>query len=331
MLFELDFIEHLLTRLKPVVSNSSSRLDETWCWDKLNPAGVQLKQQHVIKTILLLAIFSAAVSSAAQSVMHGTAHVNGTSIYYEQKGRGFPIVFMSGGGILDRRGWDQQFDLFSKQYRVIRYDVRGIGKSARPEGPFSHTRDLYELLTSLKVRRAHVVGLSVGAAIAIDFAIEHPEVVDGLILASPGLSSDSKSNANMQSLTAIAALTKANGIEHVIQLTLDAPFVLSKGNTVARERVRQIYLDNKDIFEAGFPLYALWQPVNAPENKLATIRARVLIIRGDNDNAAYAVMTDKVQKGISQAKTVVIPGGTHFLNLEKPSEFNQAVLDFLGH
>jgi len=263
--------------------------------------------------------------------MQGTAHVNGTSIYYEQKGRGFPIVFISGGGILDRRGWDQQFELFSKQYRVIRYDVRGIGKSARPEGPFSHSKDLYELLTSLKVRRAHVVGLSVGAAIAIDFAIEHPEIVDGLILASPGLSSDSKSEANMQSLTAIAGLVKTNGIEHVIQLTLDAPFVLSKENTGGREKVRQIYLDNKDIFEAGFPLYALWQPVNEPGDKLPTIRARVLIIRGDNDNAAYAVMTDKIQKGISQAKTVVLPGGTHFLNLDKPSEFNQAVLAFLGH
>lgn len=135
----------------------------------------------------------------------------------------------------------------------------------------------------------------------------------------------------MQSLTAIARLVKTNGIEHVIQLTLDAPFVLSKENTVGREKVRRIYLDNKDIFEAGFPLYALWQPVNEPENKLPTIRARVLIIRGDNDNAAYAGMTDKIQNGISQAKTVEIPGGTHFLNLEKPSEFNQAVLDFLEH
>ena len=263
--------------------------------------------------------------------MQGTAHVNGTSIYYEQKGRGFPIVLISGGGILDRRGWDEQFDLFSKDYRVIRYDVRGIGKSARPEGPFSHSKDLYELLTFLKVKRAHVVGLSVGAAIAIDFAIEHPEIVDRLILASPGLSSDSKSDANMKSLTVIAGLVKTNGIEHVIQLTLDAPFVLSKGNTAGREKVKQIYLDNKDVFEAGFPLYVLWQPVHEPENKLALIRGRVLIIRGDSDNAAYAVMTDKIQKGISQAKTVVIRGGTHFLNLEKPSEFNQAVLAFLGY
>jgi pimeloyl-ACP methyl ester carboxylesterase len=283
----------------------------------------------MLLTVIIVA--TSFINAAGQSVMQGTAHVNGTKLYYETKGRGFPIVFISGGGILDRRGWDQQFDLFSKQYRVIRYDVRGIGKSARPEGPFSHSKDLYKLLTFLKVRRAHVVGLSVGAAIAIDFAIEHPEIVDGLILASPGLSSDSKSDGNMQSLTAIAGLVKTNGIEQVIQLTLDAPFVLSKGNSDGREKVRQIYLDNKDIFEAGFPLYVLWQPVIQPENKLATIRARVLIIRGDNDNPAYARMTDRIQKGIPKAKTIVIRGGTHFLNLEKPSEFNQALLAFLRH
>src|SRR5262245_10412868 len=110
---------------------------------------------------------TSSISTDTQGVMLGTAHVNGTSLYYDTKGRGFPLVLISGGGILDRRGWDDQFDVFSKYYRVIRYDVRGIGKSARPEGPFSHSRDLYALLTLLKVKRAHVVGLSVGAAIAV--------------------------------------------------------------------------------------------------------------------------------------------------------------------
>ena len=261
--------------------------------------------------------------------MGRTAQVNGTSIYYETKGRGFPLVLISGGGILDRRGWDQQFETFSKHYRVIRYDVRGIGKSARPAGPFSHSKDLYALLTFLKVKRAHVMGLSVGGAIVIDFAIEYPGVVDRLILAAPGLSSDAKSEANLQSLTAIAGLVKTNGIEHLIQLTLDTPFVLSKHNTAGRERVKRIYLDNRDIFESGFPLYVLWQPVNQPENKLATIRAKVLIIRGDNDSPEYVLMTDKIHKAIPQATKVVIPGGTHFLHLEKPSEFDQTVLSFL--
>ena len=262
----------------------------------------------------------------------GTAKVNGTSIFYETRGEGFPIVFVSGGGILDRRGWDNQFETFAKDYQVVRYDVRGIGKSQRPQTSFSHSKDLYALLTFLKITRAHVVGLSVGGAIALDFAIEHPEAVDCLVLAAPGLSSDSKSEANLEGLKALTGLVQTQGLEKLIQLTLDAPFVLSKHNDEGREKVRQIYLDNGDVFESGFPVYALWEPLQPPpEDRLATIRARVLIIKGDSDNPVYASMTDKISQGIPQATTVVIPGGTHFLNLEKPAEFNEAMQTFLKH
>jgi pimeloyl-ACP methyl ester carboxylesterase len=186
------------------------------------------------------------------------------------------------------------------------------------------------LLTFLNITRAHVVGLSVGGAIALDFAIEHPEVVDCLILAAPGLSSDSKSETNLQGLKALTNLVKTNGLDKLIELTLDAPFVLSKQNDVGREKVRQIYLDNADVFESGFPVYALWEPLQPPpEDRLATVRARVLIIRGDSDSPVYASMTDKISNGIPNATTVVIPGGTHFLNLEKPAEFNEALRVFL--
>lgn len=260
-----------------------------------------------------------------------TVTVNGTSLYYEAKGHGFPIVFVSGGGVLDRRGWDEQFEIFAKHYRVIRYDVRGIGKSARPANSFSHSEDLYALLTLLKIERAHVVGLSVGGAIAIDFAITHSDMVDHLVLAASGLSSDSKSNANLEGLVTLSKLVQTKGIEHMIQLTLDTPFVLSKENVAAREKVRQIYLDNQDVFESGFPLYVHWRSIEPPpENRLATIRGPVLIVRGDNDSPVYAAITDKISMGLPQSTTVVIPGGTHFINLEKPDEFNQAVLEFLG-
>jgi len=277
-----------------------------------------------------LTLIANVASSAQPQIIRRTANVNGTSLYYEIKGSGFPTVFVSGGGILDRRGWDAQFEVFSKHYRVIRYDVRGIGKSARPQTPFSHSRDLYALLNHLRIKRAHVVGLSVGGAIAIDFAIERPEMVDHLILAASGLSSDAKSDANLQILAAISGLVKTKGIEHVTQLTLDTPFVLSKSNSAGREKVREIYLDNQDVFESGFPIYTLWQPIQPPpENRLESIRARVLVVRGDSDNPAYTEMTNNIGKRLPQSKTVVIAGGTHFLNLEKPAEFNQLVLDFL--
>lgn len=261
----------------------------------------------------------------------GMAEVNGTSLYYEVKGKGLPVLFVSGGGILDRRGWDDQLEVFSKHFEVIRYDVRGIGKSSRSAGPFSHSDDLHALLKFLAIKRAHVIGLSVGGAIAIDFTLEHPEMVDHLILAASGLSDDAKADANVQGLSMLADMTKKEGLERVIELTLDAPFVITKNNTSAREKIRNIYLDNRDVFEAAFPLYSLWQPVQpAASARLAEIHAQTLIIRGDKDNPTYIALTDKIGRGIKGARTLIIPGGTHFINLDKPKEFNRAALKFLG-
>ncbi len=240
-------------------------------------------------------------------------------------------MFVSGGGILDRRGWDDQFLVFSRHFKVIRYDVRGIGKSSRPAGSFSHSNDLYALLKFLEIRRAHVIGLSVGGAIAIDFTLEHPEMVDHLILAASGLSDDAKADANMQGLSTLSDMTKKEGLERVIQLTLDAPFVVTKENAAARQKIKKIYLENRDVFETAFPLYSLWQPVQpAASSRLSEIHAQTLIIRGDKDNPAYIDLTDRVGRGIKDTRTLIIPGGTHFINLDKPKEFNRAVLEFLG-
>ena len=175
------------------------------------------------------------------------------------------------------------------------------------------------------------MGLSVGGAIAIDFTLEHPEMVDCLILAASAVSDDSKAEANMEGLVALTAMTKKEGLEHVIRLTLNTPFVISKGNATAAKTIRMIYRDNHDVFESGFPVFSLWQPPQPPASgRLAEINVETLIIQGDKDNPAYITLTQKIINGIRKAQTVVIPGGTHFINLERPKEFNKAVLQFLS-
>ncbi|MBD0324932.1 MAG: alpha/beta hydrolase [Pyrinomonadaceae bacterium] len=258
------------------------------------------------------------------------ANVNGTSLYYEVAGKGPPLVLISGGGSLDRRAWDNQFETFAKHYEVVRYDIRGIGKSARPLEAFSHSRDLYALLTFLKIRKAHIVGLSFSGAIAIDFALEHPAMVDKLILAATGTSSDSKSKENLDAVLALSAMTKKDGLERTVQFVVELPFFISQENSVAKEKLRQIYLDNHDMFDTEFPLVKLRQPAEPPASeRLSEIRARTLIIEAENDHPAYKVITGKLATGIRGALKTVIPGGTHLLHIDKPKEFNQAVLEFL--
>lgn len=279
----------------------------------------------------MMMLLAATCAVKGEPVRKGTAEVNGTSLYYEVAGKGFPLVLISGGGTLDRRAWDEQFETFARSYRVIRYDIRGIGKSARPCAPFSHSRDLYALLKFLKVRRAHVVGLSFAGAIAIDFALEHPSMVDHLVLAATGTSSDAKSQANLDGVRALSAMAKKDGLEKTIQFVASLPFFISQDNQAARQKVRRIYTDNRDLFDDEFPLVTLWQPVEPPAGaRLDEIRAPALILVAENDHPTYRAITDKLAAGIKGARQVVIPGATHLIHMDKPREFDTAVLEFLS-
>src|SRR5437879_810334 len=116
--------------------------------------------------ILLLALLAGMLTSGAMVAGQvGIAEVNGTKLYYEMAGSGRVIVLLHGGAV-DRRAWDDQFTEFAAKYKVIRYDLRGAGKSASPDKPFSNSEDLYQLLRFLKVDKAYLIGISRGGGIA---------------------------------------------------------------------------------------------------------------------------------------------------------------------
>ncbi|HEY7490512.1 MAG TPA: alpha/beta hydrolase [Candidatus Tectomicrobia bacterium] len=111
----------------------------------------------------------------------GFADVNGTRLYYEVAGTGHPLVLIHGFS-LDTRMWDDQFEVFAQGYQVLRYDLRGFGKSAVPtDTPYTHPDDLYALMTHLGIEHADIVGLSLGGAVALDFAVTYPRATDVLI------------------------------------------------------------------------------------------------------------------------------------------------------
>src|SRR5947209_20150411 len=101
----------------------------------------------------------------------GYIETNGTKLYYEVMGEGHPLVLIH-GGYMDRRMWDDQFAAFAEQYQVIRYDVRGFGKTELPQVPYADRQDLYDLLQALGVTKTYLLGLSLGGEVAIDFTLE---------------------------------------------------------------------------------------------------------------------------------------------------------------
>lgn len=112
--------------------------------------------------------------------------INNTNLFYSVTGEGEPLVLIH-GNFNDSRIWDYQMDYFTNYYKVIRYDLRGYGKSDTPISSFSHCEDLKALFDSLKIKNATIIGSSYGGSVAVDFALQYPELVKALVLVAPSI------------------------------------------------------------------------------------------------------------------------------------------------
>ncbi|MEW5942200.1 MAG: alpha/beta hydrolase, partial [Chloroflexota bacterium] len=112
----------------------------------------------------------------------GFAPINGANIYYELAGEGEPFVMIH-AGVADSRQWNNEFEYFANRYRVLRFDMRGYGKSEPVGGEFTLLGDLTALLDHLKIDQpAVVMGCSMGGGLAMNFALTHPSRANALIM-----------------------------------------------------------------------------------------------------------------------------------------------------
>ncbi|MBI1882247.1 MAG: alpha/beta hydrolase [Chloroflexi bacterium] len=278
-----------------------------------------------------------ATLSPTPSPISGFAEVNGAKLYYEVMGEGHPLVLIH-AGIADRRMWDDQFDMFARHYRVIRYDVRGFGKSRTIENTanasvlYSDHQDLYELLRFLDIDRIFVLGVSNGGRIATDFALAYPHMVTALIPVAAALGGYEYTDAATEQKDAECDEAFARGdiaqaVELNLQLWVDGPRrTATQVNPLVRERARTMLTDlcqqPEDIGERI--------PLEPPAiSRLAEIHIPTFIVIGDQDVPDMLTIADLLAQGISGAEKVVMSGVAHLPNMEKPDEFNQIVLNFL--
>jgi 3-oxoadipate enol-lactonase len=269
--------------------------------------------------------FSLAQGSEATS---GMAEVNGTTLYYESAGKGSAVVFLH-GGLLSSAEWDEQFSTFAEHYRVIRYDARGYGKSAVRRLPFSPVEDLYQLLRFLNVSRVSLIGGSMGGAVAIDFALEHPEMVDSLVLVGPALGGWPYSPAFVQRMYQIILATVAEGAEKGAEMLLAVPYIIpAPENFSARQKFHTLFTANFHGFLA--PWY-LARPLAPPAlQRLSLLHTRTLLVIGQMEDPENLAVLDTLAMKVVDAKKVTISQVGHLPQMENPAEFNRLVLDFLS-
>ncbi|MBE8525575.1 alpha/beta hydrolase [Amycolatopsis sp. H6(2020)] len=249
---------------------------------------------------------------------------------YEVRGRGRPLVFLHPGGF-GSAVWDEQLTRFSAHHRCVRYDARGHGDSSEPPAGFSHHEDLRRLLDALEIDRAVLIGSSLGSRTAIDFALLHPHRVDGLLLASPGMSGMVEQDPftleqRRLAAEAIARQDFPQAFECVIRMLVDGPHrTPEQVGPGIRARYLALLTDNARQGHGGFPLGAELHAIT----RAAEIRARTLVVTGALDTTDIHAIAELIEREAPHARRVSVDGAGHQVNAEQPARFDELLGEFL--
>lgn len=257
--------------------------------------------------------------------------INDAPIYYEALGAGEALILLH-AGVADCRMWDEQFESFAEHFRVIRYDLRGFGRSSVPSRPFAQHEELAELLKFFKVTQAHIVGISYGGKIALDFTLAHPDMVKKLVLVAPSVSG-SKPGPEMQDFfeaeeKALEAEDLQAATELNLRMWVDGPRRSpDEVDPSVRERIGEMQYH---AFQTVFPQDAVELSLEPPAIlRVGEVKAPTLLIIGDYDLETKVEQARWLASQIANAQLVVIPQTAHMVSMEKPAEFNEIVLSFL--
>src|SRR5260221_3457877 len=262
----------------------------------------------------------------------GFLPVQGAPLYYEVTGQVQPLLCIH-AGVADSRMWDEQLEVFARQYRVVRYDLRGFGQSSFPAGAFANYADPAALLDFLNIKQAHVIGISFGGKIALDFTLAYPERVLSLVLVAPSVGGHKPAAEVLRFGEEEDALLERGDLAVATELNLrmwvDGPRRTAEQVDAA---VRQKVPEMQDPgFTVAMPDEVEELSLNPPAiTRLAEVQVPTLLIVGDYDIPDKLALTQKLAAEIPNARQVIIPGVAHMVSMEKPEEFNRVVLDFLS-
>ena len=251
--------------------------------------------------------------------------VTSNGLYYEVSGAGEPVVLLHGFS-LDRRSWDREEAWLRPDFTVIRYDLRGHGRSDPWTDPFYAHADLLTVLDELGVADAALVGLSAGAQIAIDFALDYPDRVRSLVLVSPGLGGF-QPVGSFDWMSAVMEALQDGDARTASQLWADTPLMKVESDPVTDSVMREIVTDNWAIWTYDRQLQQTLTPLAV--KRLSEIRVPTLVVTGERDLVDTHRVADTLVVCLPNARLIEAPGAGHLVNLEAPELFREVTSAFL--
>ncbi len=256
--------------------------------------------------------------------------VGNLELFYREDGQGDHLVWIQGLA-LDHRAWALQIPLFSQYFRCLTFDNRDAGQSDRSPSPYTvrtMADDTVGLMNALAISRAHIVGLSMGGAIAQEIAINYPAKVKRLVLAATYTSGDPRGSALLNSFAQMRSrFTREEYLRAIV------PWLFSYQDCLVPGLVESfIKKGMDDPYFLPAKVYA--RQVEAvlnhfTEDRLKHIQAPTLIVAGDDDLLTPLRFATTLRQEIPGAGLAVVQGGAHGLIWTRAEEFNDLVLSFL--
>jgi 3-oxoadipate enol-lactonase len=288
----------------------------------------------IARRLAALALVYGAISSAGrpqaapvEKTVSGRLEISGSKIYYEECGSGPSAVVLLHDGLLHSVTWDLMWKPLCAKYHTVRYDRRGYGRSEAPKTQFAPTEDLYALLAHLKIERTVVVGNSAGGALAIDYALAHPEMVEGLFLIGPVVDGMGVSTAFIERGEKNMAPLKNGDAKSAAENWSKDRFIIGEGHDAARKRVYDVLAENPQNlkYTGEFEIHNS-RPSNS---RLGEIHVPTSIVVGEFDISDVHAHAGAIEAGIPGAERDIIINAGHLVQLEQPDVLMEKLGPFI--
>jgi 3-oxoadipate enol-lactonase len=256
---------------------------------------------------------------------------NGQDLYYEVHGEGEPLLCVAGLA-MDTVGWLPQLPAFSARHRTVIFDNRDVGRSSMAEGPYEvrdMAQDALALADGLELESFHLLGVSMGGAIAQEMALAAPDRVPTLTLAVTFPAGNAASRKLAEAWgSRVQVMTREQRVDELLLLTMSEAWFEDAGTV---EWLRGVMLDHPHFQ----PAEAFARQLDAAgrhdaRDRLGTLEMPVHVIGAERDILVPAWKHLEVNELIPGSKLTVLEGAHHGITLERSEEFNAAVLDFIA-
>jgi 3-oxoadipate enol-lactonase len=257
-----------------------------------------------------------------------TTKVNDIQLYYELHGaEGKPTVLFLHGLGSSVRDWELQIPAFADDYRLLLIDMRGHGRSDKPQGPYSMplwVRDVIALLDQLKIDKVHIVGLSMGGMIAFQMAVDCPERIQSMIIVNSGPAVIPRTLQERIGIWMRFVIVRVMGMRKMGETLAPRLFVDADQETLRQTFITRWAENDPRTYLDSLRAIVGW----TVEDRISAIKIPTLVLVSDLDYTPISLKEAYLAK-MSNATLQVLSNAHHAVSSERPEAFNQAVKQFL--